>query len=187
MIIVLLWVLAFIVPAFTFGFPVPHAPYVLVPALAVSIGLSDPHALRRVLLWIGLVLLYELVYHVPVGMLAGPVAIMSVAHVVSSRVIRMESASRTRTSFSALLRAVTGATIWVVGLIGLSTAWGALLYDMGGLSWTSLYAVWGYHGVSISVGVGVLVVVLVLRVNQVRQVKTIFSDHVIIQTYNVSD
>jgi hypothetical protein len=188
MTVVLLWTLAFIIPAFSFGVPIPHAPYVLIPALAVSAGLTDRHALRRVLIWLGLVLLYELIYQVPPGTLAAPVAVMSVLHVGSSYVIRMESSKAAmRNSSSSALVMVTVAFIWLVGLIVLTALWGSVFADTGSFSVSALYTVWWSHNALVSAMTLTAIVQLVLYAEQYRGIRTFFTDHAVIQAQHIPD
>lgn len=184
----ILWAAAFIIPSFSLGMPVPHAPYVLIPALAVAVGFVDRHALRRVMIWLGLILLYELVYHIPVGMFAVPVAAMVVFHRASARIFRMEPTSVSgHASFPAFFRVLWGASVWVLGLIVLSALWGAVVGTMPSVSFASLYTVWWYHGVLLNTVLGVSVVLVILYLERSRRVRVVFSDDAIIQTQNISD
>lgn len=186
MIIALLWTLAFIVPAFAVGIPIPHAPYVLIPVLAMSAGLSDRHAFRRVIVWAGLVALYELIYHVPAGMLVGPVLFMTLMHVIVARVIRVESGSeRQQLSMSTIIRSVIGLLAWTGGLVMCSVLWGAVFHGTGNISSDALYTVWWHNGAAVITLFGLTVTSLFLRAERMRRVRTVFSDHAVLQTHNL--
>ena len=87
---VMLWAIAFLLPSLSFGLVLPHSVYILIPALAAVDGLSGNGSLRRFLVWVGLVLLYEMVYQLPLGIFVVPVVMVSIIHVVSARLVRID-------------------------------------------------------------------------------------------------
>ncbi|HXV26610.1 MAG TPA: hypothetical protein VD862_01070 [Candidatus Paceibacterota bacterium] len=114
---VLLWVLAFLVPALAVGRPLPHGPYGLVPALAVTDGVR----IRRVLIWTLLVLAYEYWYGLRPGTLALSVPVLSAVHAVVARFIRVGTGSRA-SSGSVPVRLLLAA-LWASGMVGFSVLW----------------------------------------------------------------
>lgn len=183
---IMLWAAAFIVPSFIIGVPLPAAPYVLIPALAVTYGFTDRHAVRRILLWIGLVLFYELVYHIPTGVLALPVAAMAILHVVSARVFRIEPKSVPEYfSLISLTRKYAGGLIWMFALILLSAWLGNKISGMPAVSPRALYTVWWHHGALVSTMLGLAVVLTLLHIDRRKRKKFVFTDHAVIQAQNI--
>lgn len=190
---IILWTAAFLIPSLMFGVPVPHTPYVLIPALAAVDGLADRFAFRRVLLWLVLVFLYEITYSLPTGVLTVPVLTMALVHVGASRMIRMESLSdalvgqAVRIKPLALMRSIGIALVWMGGLIILSAVWGSAVASGALFSWQAVFAVWWFQG-AFSAALGALATVLILLyADRIRGTAVMFSDHAIVQTKNLSD
>lgn len=120
---VLLWSAAFLVPALSAGFALPHGPYIVVPALAAYDGTS----FRRVLLGALAMLVYETVYHIPYGALAVPVVVLAAGTALLMRSIRAEPLSAASGwSAGPLVRAVLIAALWGAGMVVLSSLWESL-------------------------------------------------------------
>lgn len=133
-----LWAGAFLSPAVWTGFVVPHGPYVIVPVLAAY----DRLTVRRMFLWVALTAAYELLYHIPTGSLAVPVAACAAGASLARRFMRGEPLDAAPDwSVVPLARAVVHAAVWAAALVGLSWVIGTFI---GGqeLSVISLKVTW---------------------------------------------
>jgi len=141
-----LWVIAFLLPAVSFGIVLPHSLYVLIPVLAAVDGLTGRGSFRRFVVWLGLIFLYEMVYQLPLGVLVIPVMLMGVVHVPLSRLVRLETRmSSEHTGAAFVVQALTVASLWVVGMVITSTFVGSLYDASHVFSWDALVVVW-WHG-----------------------------------------
>ena len=184
---VVLWAVAFVVPAIAFGVPIPHMPYLLIPALVSVDGFSDGGA-RRFIIWIGLTLLYEMVYQMPLGIFALTIIIVGVVHVGLAQLFKAEvrvESGRWRPSH--LFRSLVVAFLWMAGMILISITISPWLSSAPGLSWQAIWIVWFARGAVLG-AVGIMAMILgALFWERTLRTNLIFTDHAIIQTTNLSD
>lgn len=169
----MLWVFAFLLPALSFGTALPHSIYILIPALVAVDGLSGNGSLRRFLVWVGLVLLYEMVYQLPLGMFVVPVVIVSMIHVASARLVSIDGRRLSeRSGAMFLVRALVVAVAWTGGLVVLSSAMAEILGSGSPEFWQSIVLVWWYQRVAVAGGVLTGLAILLLsgeRVNMTNR------------------
>jgi len=134
-----LWAVAFLLPVLPFTARIPYGPYLLVPLLIAARGLSRPGPLA---VSMGLPLfLYEVIFHLPLGILLAPFVIMSVIHLFLAQVIRFEQRIPEGATVLSVLFGLGIFLWWHVGMVVLSSVWDAwVIRDEA--SWRAVWTLW---------------------------------------------
>jgi hypothetical protein len=136
---ILLWLVVFVLPAVSAGFALPYGPYVLVPALVATDGVSA----RKMSFWLVLTFLYELLYRVPIGVLVVPILCLALIHAAIVSLIQFGSTRNVDYIGSGfVVRTIGVALLWAVGMVMLSAVWSALVLGGPSFSPTMLKLVW---------------------------------------------
>jgi hypothetical protein len=152
---IIAWLGVFTVPLLAAGYPMPYGIFALVPVLAAIDGVTP----RRVAVWIGLTVLFELIYRVPVGILSLAVVAGAILDAGVRRGVRFDdTASRATISSRAAVRCV----LWVVALLPVSAFFSWLLYGSS-FSFSHVASLWLHASTGGVLAVGVFVLFIVLN------------------------
>jgi len=136
---ILVWLIVFLAPTISFGYPLPYGVFLLIPVLVVVDGLGT----GRLLVWIGLTVLFELFFRVPLGMLSGPILVLAGIQSVLRRGIRLEARAFGISGPSLLARRLLLCGVWTAGMIVFSALMGWFVYDAS-LTISQMASIWNH-------------------------------------------